>query len=147
MDKETISKAVFWLYKIVHKKSGGTIDINVIQKQIHDEMPPFSSFNGLMVVITSILFWHFMHMACHFMVFRPFLNTEKYLIMNEGEKYYHVSNLNGSIHAWLSGIGAIYCLVYADGQAHTTWFICNFYKLHMFDVQKYLVCISLGFII
>jgi hypothetical protein len=41
----------------------------------------------------------------------------------------------------------LYCFIYADGVAGTTWFHCNFYKLNMFDVQKYCHMISIGYLI
>ena len=57
------------------------------------------------------------------------------------------SNFHGTIHALFSGTAAILCLFYADGKPYTTWFHCNFYKLHMFDIQKYFVCVSMGYFI
>ena len=37
----------------------------------------------------------------------------------------------------LSAAAAVYGLIYADGTAGTTWFHCNYYRLHYFDYQKY----------
>ena len=67
--------------------------------------------------------------------------------MTEKEKMYYASYFHGSIHALFSAAGSAYCFVYADGQYNTSWFHCNFYKLHMFDVQKYFVCISIGYFV
>ena len=55
------------------------------------------------------------------------------------------------VHSMLFGIvafiGSVYCFLYADGVPETTWFHCNFYKLHMFDSQKYFNSIAIGYFI
>jgi len=49
------------------------------------------------------------------------------------------------MHAAIASTFAILCFVYADGTPNTTWFHCNYYKLHMFPIQKYLTCFSASF--
>jgi len=51
------------------------------------------------------------------------------------------------IHGYLSMMGGFYCFVYADGEAHTTWFHSNYYKLTMFDVQKWLNLHTAGYLV
>ena len=67
--------------------------------------------------------------------------------MDQKEKNMLVSYITGMTHATLSSLGAIYCFLYADGQPNNTWFHCNFYKLHMFEIQLYLNCFSAGYLI
>ena len=57
------------------------------------------------------------------------------------------SYVYGLIHAVISGLLAIYCFVFADGVPNTTWFHCNFYKLHMFDIQYYALTVTVGFLL
>ena len=52
---------------------------------------------------------------------------------------------HGMIHAFISCAGAVYGFIYADGVEGTTWFHCNWYKLNMFDVQKYLNMVTAGY--
>ena len=72
-------------------------------------------------------------------------SNKKVLALSKSEQWYYASYFHGTIHAIFGVIGAIYGFLYADGQFGTTWFHCNYYKLHMFDCQKYLSVISLGY--
>lgn len=51
------------------------------------------------------------------------------------------------MHAFYSLTLSLFCLVYADGKPGTTWLHDNFYKLQMFDVQKYAQLVSIGYLV
>ena len=67
--------------------------------------------------------------------------------MKENDKMFYLTFWNANLHASLSAIGSIYCFIYADGEVGTTWFHCNYYKLTMFPIQKFLCCFSIGYFI
>jgi len=67
--------------------------------------------------------------------------------LSHRDKLYYTSYYQGLIHAVYGTVHATYGFLYADGQQGTTWFHCYFYKLHMFDIQKYLSMISVGYVI
>lgn len=60
---------------------------------------------------------------------------------------WYASHWHGIAHALFSGLAAAWCFHYADGQPHTTWWLDNYFKLTMFDVQKYLSLVSVGFLV
>jgi hypothetical protein len=60
---------------------------------------------------------------------------------------YYTSYLHAISHALFSGMASLFCMIYADGVKDTTWFHCNFYKLHMFDIQLYLQTVSMGYLL
>ena len=71
--------------------------------------------------------------------------TEPFHQMTNLEKLEYTGHHHGMLHALVSCLGAVYGFVYADGVEGTTWFHCNYYKLHMFDVQKYLNMLTAGY--
>lgn len=60
-------------------------------------------------------------------------SNEHVLALKARDQWYYTSYWHGSLHAVFSVIAATYGFLYADGQYGTTWFHCNYYKLHMFD--------------
>ena len=51
------------------------------------------------------------------------------------------------MHGTFASLFAGLCFIYADGTPNTTWFHCNFYKLHTFESQKFLLAFSMGYFI
>lgn len=99
----------------------------------------------------SAIFWHIQLIVLHHVlhitlrVLKFCMPTnETVLTMSARDRWYYTSYFHGTIHAFFGIFAAFYGFVYADGQFGTTWFHCNFYKLQMFDVQKYLSMISIG---
>ena len=76
---------------------------------------------------------------------KAFPSNQNVLSASKADQAYYIAYIHSSVHAVFSVIGAVYGLLYADGQHGTTWFHCNYYKLNMFDSQKYFSMASLGF--
>ena len=146
--------AVNWLQNFLVNHTDGKVDTNVFQNWVHRSLPPFDMYNALAFTAGSVVFWYIAYKTEYFVIntlfqcFRKsYPSLEHYFKMTPKEKKFYVSYYHGIIHALISGLGAIYCFIYADGRPNTTWFHCNFYKLHMFDVQKYFNCLSAGYLI
>ena len=105
-------------------------------------MPPFTYERGLKTILVAILFWFIMYIFLHYAIITPFMTVFRYRFkwiepfhkLSEREKRYYSSYWHATLHAIISTFLSIYCFIYADGVAGTTWFHCNFYKLNMFDV-------------
>lgn len=118
-------------------------------------MPEFTYETGIKTILIAIVFWFIMFIVLHYLIITPFMTIfrkrfgwiEPFHKLNEREKRYYTSYWHGSLHAVISTMLSLYCFIYADGVAGTTWFHCNFYKLNMFDVQKYCHMISIGYLI
>jgi len=67
--------------------------------------------------------------------------------MNKIEQMYYTSFIVAIIHAFFAVFGAVFCFLYADGEKNTTWLHDNYFKMHMFDIQKYLHVFSAGFML
>ena len=78
---------------------------------------------------------------------KQFPSNEHVLALSKRDQWYYTSYVHSSVHAIFGVMAATYGFIYADGQPGTTWFHCNYYKLHMFDAQKYLSMISMGFFV
>ena len=70
-----------------------------------------------------------------------------FLGMTHKEQMFYTTHYHGIAHAIISSLLSIYCFAFADGQPNTTWFHCNFYKLHMFEIQKFCQLFSIGYLI
>jgi hypothetical protein len=104
--------------------------------------------NGLIFVAGSVMFWGLLFMILHFAILKPIMGGSLfYKKMTENEKMFYASYYHGILHAIVSSILSLYCFAFADGQPQTTWFHCNFYKLHMFDIQIYSNCLSVAYLI
>jgi len=74
-------------------------------------------------------------------------STQHYFARSSKEKYFYSAYWCAIIHAIVSSTLSIYGFIYADGTPNTTWFHCNYYKLHMFDMQLYANILSIGYLI
>ena len=127
-----------------------------IQTQIHRDLPEFNKTTCLMTLAVAICAWGVFFLTLHFIIVKPFMISaykggakwaRKFSEMNNKDQLYYTSYIHAVVHALVSGFGAIFCLFYADGVPNTTWFHCTFYKLHMFDIQKYFQVISIGYLV
>lgn len=67
--------------------------------------------------------------------------------MSPRQMMYYSSYILGIIHSSIAFCGAVYCFFYADGEPKTNWFLCNYYKMNMFDIQKFLNVFTIGFLL
>jgi hypothetical protein len=119
------------------------VDMDLIQKQVHDSIPKFSVQNGLIVWLTAFCFWTVLYFFVHnFLVLPINKRSKEFRALSKSQKLYYTTYIHGIYHGLFAFTGAIYCFLYADGVAGTTWAHCNFFKLTMFDLQKYLGVIS-----
>jgi hypothetical protein len=117
--------------------------MDLIQKQVHDSIPKFTAQNGLIVWAISFCVWTSLYLIVHNFLVLPFNKKSKeFMALSKNQKLYYTSNISGIYHGLFAFTGAVYCFFYADGVAGTTWAHCNFFKLTMFDIQKYLAVIS-----
>ena len=54
--------------------------------------------------------------------------------MSSKDKWWYTSYVNALVHAFISMMGAFYCLVYADGKPGTTWFTDREYRHTMYPI-------------
>ena len=93
-------------------------------------------------------------------MFLTFFFVDRYMEMKKDAKWvspYISENTNGRLwyctyihsigHALVSTCGALYCIVYANGKASTTWFHSDEYANQMYDIQKYLAMMSCGYFV
>lgn len=103
-----------------------------------------------------VVYWLVCYLVIHYLMVVPFMNcqrgkkgyewVEHWHTMSSKDRRFYTSYIHAIWHAFISTLLAVYCFLYADGQPGTTWFHCNFYKLHMFDVQKYCHVVSIAYI-
>ena len=113
--------------------------------------------NGLIVLAVSVIFWTVMLHILHLFVMKPlmlskgcqkaFPSTAFYKNLKSKEQWYYTSYYLGIVHALFAFFGAVWCFFYADGEVGTTWNHCNYFRHHMFDVQKYLHVFSGGYML
>lgn len=89
-------------------------------------MPSYSHENAVYVAVAALFFWHIVGLVLNVCMFRRHKNG-----FEKANRWCDI------MHAFYSLTLALFCLVYADGKPGTTWLHDNFYKLQMFDVQKY----------
>ena len=107
-----------------------------------------------MITLGSALFWFMAFLVMHYVIIKPFMQLNDKIewvshfnkLSNREQKFY-TSYWHGIFHAIVSTFFALYCFVYADGTPGTNWLTDSYYKLHMFDVQRYAQHISIGFLI
>ena len=136
-------------------KNQGIIDMDQFQKRVHDHLPKYDFQTALATLVVSVFFWAAVFLVLHYLIVLPlmsslrksFPSTRYFLEMSAKDKMWYTSHIHGSVHAIISMMGSIYCFIYADGQQGTTWFHCNYYKLHTFDIQRYLNTVSAGYLV
>lgn len=122
---------------------GFGIDMDLIQKQVHDSIPKFSMQNALIVWVISFCVWAALYFIVHKFFVLPFNKKSRdFQALGKNQKLYYTTYISGIIHGLFAFSGALYCFFYADGVTGTTWAHCNFFKLTMFDLQKYLGVVS-----
>jgi hypothetical protein len=121
---------------------------------VHDNLPEFTMKNGLITTAAFAIMWQI-----EFEILKIFLNyvtnncqklmpsLKNVQALSARDRIYYASYYHGIVHAIFSTIGALYALVYADGQPGTTWFHCPHYHMTMFDVQKYLNLMTVGYLL
>ena len=135
--------------------TGGAVDMDKIQKVVHDSTPDFNLQGFVVACLLSFAFWMVMYYIQYLLIIEPLMNSQKksykfpahYLKKNRNDRMYYVTVWNANLHSTLSTLGSLYCFIYADGVSNTTWFHCNFFKLTMFPLQKYLCCFSVGYLL
>mmetsp|Transcript_2791 Transcript_2791/g.4775 ORF Transcript_2791/g.4775 Transcript_2791/m.4775 type:complete len:154 (+) Transcript_2791:24-485(+) len=140
--RHAIFKYLTKAHDYLRQTSGGKIDMDEIQEWVFKTLPEFNSHTFLVTLGLSFVFWTAMFLVAHFCVVKPFMHTfqnqfrwiQPFMKMSTREQLFYTSYWHAIVHALVSGLGAVYCFFYADGTRDTTWFHCNFYKLHMFDV-------------
>uniref|UniRef100_A0A7S3IL81 TLC domain-containing protein n=1 Tax=Strombidium inclinatum TaxID=197538 RepID=A0A7S3IL81_9SPIT len=128
-------------------------DMDKFQAWVYGAVPDFNSSTFLWAVGLSFIFWIAAYFFIYLVVVEGIMNGLKgtfefpryYLKKTTKERMFYVTYWVANFHAFLSAIGALYCFFYADGEKDTTWFHCNYYKLTMFPIQKYLNCFSIGY--
>jgi len=123
--------------------------MDAFQKWVFENVPEYNFERAVMTVFASAFIWLIVFLVLHYVLLKPLMSafgSKHYQHLTEREKMYYASYYHGIVHANVSACLSLYCFIYADGQPHTTWFICNFYKLHMFDIQKYFHTFSLGYL-
>ena len=67
--------------------------------------------------------------------------------LTDGQKMVYIGQVTSLFHSLFSIVTTFFGFFYADGERDTTWFHCNFYKLNMFDSQKFIVTAHAGYYI
>ena len=105
-----------------------------------------------MLLVGSTVYWQVQLMAIHYVVqmllwvTKPYLPSNKIILsLDKQRQWMYSMHYHTIAHAVFGVLTAFYGFIYADGQIGTTWFHCNFYKLHMFDIQRVFSTISTGF--
>ena len=136
----------------VDNMTQGQVQMPLVEKWLHQNIPQFGFKTASIVFVMSIFVWICLFFVLHFLMVLPIMNSAtvrknfpavKYFHdLSIKEQYFYTGYIHGIIHALLSCIRGLFCLVYADGVEGTTWFNSNYYQLHMFDIQKYFNLIS-----
>lgn len=137
-----------YAHKYIKQFSGGKIDLDEIQKYVYNSCPKYDMNSAIVVFLTSFAFYTISFAMCHGLVsvaIKSLKSNKWYTNLSSGEQTFYSSYYHGLLHATISVAGAFYGFVYADGVAHTTWFHDNWYKLNMFDIQKFLNIFTLGY--
>lgn len=135
------------LHDMAYSASGGAIDMDAFQVWVHKTLPPYSLTTAILTIVLGVLVWFVVFLILHYVICKNFVRCPQYLKFTEKEKMWYASHWHGIVHALFSGFASIWCFHYADGQPHTTWWLDNYFKLTMFDVQKYLNLFSVAFLI
>lgn len=149
--RDVLYKFLKYSHRAIKKQSG--IDLDKMQEFVFKNVPPFDASNGFVALVLSLILWTISFYFIHFLVVQPVMKasrnsyTEYYHAMSPKGKLYYSSYYLGIFHALISFVGSVYCFIYADGEPETTWFHCNWYKLNMFDVQKYFNMLSIGYLL
>jgi hypothetical protein len=128
------------------------------QRDFKGSLPPFGYSTGFLTVALSFVFWAVSFLILHYMIVMPFMNsnrkpglqinfTEYFHILTPKQKMLYTSNFHHVLFGLVAFSGAVYGFLYADGVQDTTWFHCNFYKINMFDIQKYMNMMAVGYFI
>lgn len=120
-------------------KATSGLDIVGVSLTVKESIPPYNIVTGAAVVVGSVIAWAKVVPAIAQTTILPLMSYSK------GNRPRELKKLVGMIHGLVAAVGALLCFFYADGKAMTTWHHCQYFKLHMFDSQKYLLSITLGF--
>ena len=134
----------FLRYSHGYLKKGAGIDVDLLQKEIKQDIPKFEYETGFTTVILSLGFWIVSFVVLHYLLVVPFMTfnrkkgshinyTEYFHILSPKQKMLYTSNIHHVLFGFVAFTGAVYGFLYADGVTDTTWFHCNFYKINMFD--------------
>ena len=126
--------------------------MDAIQANVAKSLPPLTIPNAVMLTAASALYWFLAFIVMHYVMIKPFMQyfgktewVSHFNQLSDREQKFYTSFWHGIYHAVLSTFFAAYCFVYADGTPGTTWFSDSYYKLHMFEVQKYSLILSIGY--
>lgn len=119
------------------------MDLDRLSHTFKATLPRFDFNNALVIIIASFFVWYnVVQSIVFYMAYLPIFKDEK---LSEKSQRYQSLKLVGVVHSCFAAFGAVFCFFYADGQPNTTWVHCNYFKLHLFDIQKYLLCVTLGY--
>lgn len=113
---------------------------------MHDSIPEYTWQRGCISILIFAILWQIEFYICRYL----FASNPSNKILKElstKDKIYYASYYHGINHSIVSTVGAMYCFIYADGQAGTTWFSCAKYQLTMYPVQQYLNTLTIGYLV
>jgi hypothetical protein len=141
-----------------HKQMiGFGFDMDKIQGIVAKSLPKYTMTNGMITLGVSLLIWAALFSSMHLFVVKSLMYTKAiqksfpsttfYKNLSKNDQCNYTSYIIGIIHSMIAFVGAVWCFFYADGEVGTTWYHCNYFKMHMFDVQKYLHTFSGGYLL
>ena len=126
-----------------------------IQVAVREVTPEFNRETGCIAFVLASMFWASMFFVVHLSMVTPFMYSREmqqrfrsirfFKDMFYLDQWYYSSYLVAIIHAVFAFSAAIWSFFYADGEKGTTWNHCNYFRLNMFDIQKYLHVFSGSF--
>lgn len=132
----------------------GFVDMDKIQVWVHANTPAYSDERALKVVAASAFMWFIVFLICKngthaYMVAnrKKYTWVEPYFAMTPQQVKTYISYIHAIVHAAFSVAGAVYGALYADGNPGTTWFNDHKYANTLWDIQKYLNLVSIGYLI
>lgn len=120
-------------------KATSGFDIDAFSNNVKEIIPRFNILMAFATVGLSVLAWAKVVPLVVSISLLPLVSSDN------SNKSRQTRKLVGAVHGLVAAIGALLCFFYADGKPGTTWHHCNYFKLHMFDSQKYLLSITLGY--
>ena len=117
--------------------------MNLFQRWVFNTTPKFTYETFIVTMVFGLLTWFFISMFLYYVI-NPIL-ISKFSKSGSGDSLKLAHLQISSLHCIIASLGATYSVLFADGVPNTTWFICDYFKLHMFDIQKYLMTLSLSY--
>ena len=152
--RDVLIKFLTRSHKSIKKSTG--FDMDQMQLLVLENFPKFDGSNALDALAFSIIFWTSLFFTLHNMVISPMMKSKGYteyfrsaplFKMSPKQKMYYSSYFLGILHSVIAFLGAVYCFIYADGEKETTLFHCNWYKINMFDIQKFFNVFTIGYLL